>query len=260
MGGGEMIQEVRLEGSTYAEPPSRFEAGTPAIAEAIGLGAACDYLSGLGMERVAAHERELGAHLYWQVGGWENAGEGRPAPPGCAGSPRCPCGCRTTDTASPTHPAPACSCGRLIVCASMVPARKRGWAVPLWPPSMLRASTPQTYPPSWTACVRAVWLAGGVGLATSTHLLSPHRLLQYLTCNTFMYLCADGRGGAVGPPVHAAGAPSPGHLQLGACITIHLQHQGGGGCVCGCPQGRHSVFHLTWACDGAQLPAGNARG
>ncbi|EFN57615.1 hypothetical protein CHLNCDRAFT_34562 [Chlorella variabilis] len=67
MGGGEMIQEVRLEGSTYAEPPSRFEAGTPAIAEAIGLGAACDYLSGLGMERVAAHERELGAHLYWQL-------------------------------------------------------------------------------------------------------------------------------------------------------------------------------------------------
>ncbi|KAI7835949.1 hypothetical protein COHA_010148 [Chlorella ohadii] len=67
MGGGEMIQEVRLEGSTYAEPPSRFEAGTPAIAEAIGLGAACDYLAGLGMARVAAHERELGAHLYEQL-------------------------------------------------------------------------------------------------------------------------------------------------------------------------------------------------
>lgn len=67
MGGGEMIQEVRLEGSTYAEPPSRFEAGTPAIAEAIGLGAACEYLAGLGMARVAAHERELGAHLYEQV-------------------------------------------------------------------------------------------------------------------------------------------------------------------------------------------------
>lgn len=67
MGGGEMIQEVRLEASTYADPPSRFEAGTPAIAEAIGLGAACDYLSGLGMQRVAAHERELGAHLYERV-------------------------------------------------------------------------------------------------------------------------------------------------------------------------------------------------
>lgn len=67
MGGGEMIQEVRLEGSTYAEPPSRFEAGTPAIAEAIGLGAACDYLAGLGMDKVAAHERELGGYLYHKV-------------------------------------------------------------------------------------------------------------------------------------------------------------------------------------------------
>jgi len=69
MGGGEMIQEVRLEASTYAEPPSRFEAGTPAIAEAIGLGAACDYLAGLpgGMAGVAVHERELGAYLYHKV-------------------------------------------------------------------------------------------------------------------------------------------------------------------------------------------------
>jgi cysteine desulfurase/selenocysteine lyase len=74
MGGGEMIAEVRLEGSTFAEPPSRFEAGTPAIAEAIGLGAACDYLTGLGMERVAAHERELGAYLYDRVGGWVGGG------------------------------------------------------------------------------------------------------------------------------------------------------------------------------------------
>lgn len=67
MGGGEMIQDVFLDHSTYAEPPSRFEAGTPAIAEAIGLGAACDYLSGLGMERVHAYEKELGTYLYNQV-------------------------------------------------------------------------------------------------------------------------------------------------------------------------------------------------
>eukprot|EP01035_Chromulina_nebulosa_P020748 gene20748-26903_t len=45
VGGGEMINTVELLASTYAEPPSRFEAGTPAIAEAIGLGAACEYLS-----------------------------------------------------------------------------------------------------------------------------------------------------------------------------------------------------------------------
>lgn len=64
MGGGEMIQDVYLDRSTYAEPPSRFEAGTPAIAEAIGLGAACDYLTELGMDRIHAYEKELGTYLY----------------------------------------------------------------------------------------------------------------------------------------------------------------------------------------------------
>jgi hypothetical protein len=50
--------------STYAEPPSRFEAGTPAIAEAIALGAACDYLMKIGMDRVHAYEVEIGGYLY----------------------------------------------------------------------------------------------------------------------------------------------------------------------------------------------------
>ncbi len=59
LGGGEMIETVDLSGTTFAEPPHRFEAGTPMIAEAIGLGAAVDYLSELGMEAVAAHEQEL---------------------------------------------------------------------------------------------------------------------------------------------------------------------------------------------------------
>lgn len=67
MGGGEMIQDVFLDHSTYAEPPGRFEAGTPAIAEAIGLGAACDYLSEIGMDVVAEHERILGTYMYEQV-------------------------------------------------------------------------------------------------------------------------------------------------------------------------------------------------
>ena len=67
LGGGEMIQDVFLDHSTYAEPPSRFEAGTPAIAEAIGLGAAVDYLSDIGMENVHAYEEELGGYLYQQV-------------------------------------------------------------------------------------------------------------------------------------------------------------------------------------------------
>ena len=47
--------------------PRRFEAGTPAIAEAIGFGAACDYLMGLGMDEVAAYEKQLGTYLYEQV-------------------------------------------------------------------------------------------------------------------------------------------------------------------------------------------------
>lgn len=58
-GGGSMIDEVRLDGSTYAEIPMRFEAGTPAIVEVVGLGAAIDYLEGLGMEAVAQAEHEL---------------------------------------------------------------------------------------------------------------------------------------------------------------------------------------------------------
>ncbi|HZY74686.1 MAG TPA: aminotransferase class V-fold PLP-dependent enzyme, partial [Jatrophihabitantaceae bacterium] len=59
LGGGEMIETVDMTGTTYAAPPHRFEAGTPMIAEAVGLGAAIDYLSGLGMENVAAHEHAL---------------------------------------------------------------------------------------------------------------------------------------------------------------------------------------------------------
>ena len=59
LGGGEMIRDVRLDGFTVTELPWKFEAGTPPIAEAIGLGAAVDYLSALGMDAVRAHEIEL---------------------------------------------------------------------------------------------------------------------------------------------------------------------------------------------------------
>ncbi|MCB8917798.1 MAG: cysteine desulfurase [Pseudomonadales bacterium] len=57
MGGGDMIRRVTLEGATWNELPYKFEAGTPAIAEAIGLGVAVDYLTGLGMDNVHAHEQ-----------------------------------------------------------------------------------------------------------------------------------------------------------------------------------------------------------
>ncbi|MBD0336345.1 MAG: SufS family cysteine desulfurase, partial [Cyanobacteria bacterium Co-bin13] len=64
LGGGEMIADVFLERSTYAELPHKFEAGTPAIAEAIALGAAVDYLSAIGMDKIADYEHELNAYLY----------------------------------------------------------------------------------------------------------------------------------------------------------------------------------------------------
>jgi cysteine desulfurase/selenocysteine lyase len=62
LGGGSMIETVTMAGTTYAPPPARFEAGTPPIAEAIGLGAAIDYLSAIGMRAVHEHEQELTAY------------------------------------------------------------------------------------------------------------------------------------------------------------------------------------------------------
>ena len=59
LGGGNMISDVRLDGFTCAELPAKFEAGTPPIVEAVGLGAAVDYLSAIGMSNVRSHERTL---------------------------------------------------------------------------------------------------------------------------------------------------------------------------------------------------------
>src|SRR5450759_4189743 len=61
--GGDMIASVSFDGATWNELPFKFEAGTPPIAEAVGLGAAVDYLSTLGMERVRAHERDLTGYM-----------------------------------------------------------------------------------------------------------------------------------------------------------------------------------------------------
>lgn len=61
-GGGEMIETVRMEGSTYAKAPHRFEAGTPPIVEAVGLGAAVDYLSHVGLGAIHAHEQAITAY------------------------------------------------------------------------------------------------------------------------------------------------------------------------------------------------------
>ena len=62
LGGGEMIKEVRFDGTVFNDPPHRFEAGTPNIAGHVGLGAAVDFLSSLGMQEIAAREHALLTH------------------------------------------------------------------------------------------------------------------------------------------------------------------------------------------------------
>lgn len=66
-GGGEMIEDVTLDNITYNAPPHRFEAGTPPIVQAIGLGAALDYIQDKGRDAIAAHEAEVGAYAAEQL-------------------------------------------------------------------------------------------------------------------------------------------------------------------------------------------------
>ena len=62
LGGGSMIRKVTKEGTTFADPPARFEAGTPAIAQAIGMAAALRWLDAVGMDAALEHEREITAY------------------------------------------------------------------------------------------------------------------------------------------------------------------------------------------------------
>ena len=68
LGGGEMIRDVTIEGSTWNDIPWRFEAGTPNVADAVGLGAAVDFLQALGMDRVRAAEADLTAYALKRLG------------------------------------------------------------------------------------------------------------------------------------------------------------------------------------------------
>ncbi|MCT8989382.1 cysteine desulfurase [Chelativorans sp. SCAU2101] len=67
-GGGEMIEDVTLDNVTYNEPPHRFEAGTPPIVQAIGLGAALEYIMTVGRDVIAAHEAEVSAYAHERLG------------------------------------------------------------------------------------------------------------------------------------------------------------------------------------------------
>ncbi|MCP5088446.1 MAG: cysteine desulfurase [Rhodobacteraceae bacterium] len=74
IGGGDMIREVRRDAVTYNDPPHKFEAGTPGIVQIIGMGAALDYLTDLGMEGIAAHEKTLRDYAQTRLSGlnWLN--------------------------------------------------------------------------------------------------------------------------------------------------------------------------------------------
>ena len=74
LGGGDMIREVRQDAISYADPPLKFEAGTPPIVSTIGLGVAIDYMTALGMDNIAAHERGLRDYASARLGGlnWLN--------------------------------------------------------------------------------------------------------------------------------------------------------------------------------------------
>ncbi len=69
IGGGDMIREVHQDRITWNDPPHKFEAGTPGIVQTIGLGAAIDYVTALGMENIAAHERRLRNYAQARLGG-----------------------------------------------------------------------------------------------------------------------------------------------------------------------------------------------
>jgi cysteine desulfurase / selenocysteine lyase len=85
LGGGEMIADVFLDHSTYADLPHKFEAGTPAIGEAIALGAAIDYLSQIGMANIHTYEAELTVYLFEQLQQLPQVKIYGPSPSGTAG-------------------------------------------------------------------------------------------------------------------------------------------------------------------------------
>ena len=96
-----MIRKVTKDGTTWADPPARFEAGTPAIAQAIGLAAAFRWLDALGMDAAAAHEREIAAYALERLAEVPGLRVFGP-PPSPTGSARSPSSSRaSTPTTSP---------------------------------------------------------------------------------------------------------------------------------------------------------------
>lgn len=84
--GGSMIEVVKMDGTTFAAPPQRFEAGTQMTSQVVGLGAAVEFLESIGMEAIAAHERDLTAYALERLGGVDKLRLVGPATPEARGS------------------------------------------------------------------------------------------------------------------------------------------------------------------------------
>jgi cysteine desulfurase/selenocysteine lyase len=117
-GGGGMIEKVTFEATTWAQPPARFEAGTPPVAEAVALAAAVGYLEGLGMDRIRAHEDALLAVATERLRGIADSGSSAPR------RARPPCSPSSSMTSTPTTSAPS-STGAASRCARDITAPSR---------------------------------------------------------------------------------------------------------------------------------------
>ena len=117
-GGGEMIEEVTRDSVTYNEPPHRFEAGTPPIVQAIGLGAALDYMEGIGRARIRAHEEALSAYAHERLSGDQLAADlsARRRARGRSCRSTCRARMRMTSRRSSTARASRCAPARIARC------------------------------------------------------------------------------------------------------------------------------------------------
>ena len=138
LGGGEMIETVDMTGSTYAPIPHKFEAGTPPIAQAVGLGAAIDYLSALGMENVAAHERALTTYALHRLDEIEGCGS---SARGCPSRAVEPCRSPSTVCIRTTSDNSSTSTGSLFGSAITARARYASGMEFLRPPERLSTCT-----------------------------------------------------------------------------------------------------------------------
>ena len=144
LGGGEMIEAVTMASSTYAALPHKFEAGTPPIAQAVGLGAAVDYLSALGMDAVHAHEQQITAYALdrlQQVDGLRVIGPPPPRPAAQRSRSRSATCTRTTSarcstsSASPSASATTAPGRSACATASRRPPARRSTCTPRPPRS-----------------------------------------------------------------------------------------------------------------------------